>query len=160
MSKMRCHLRSEWGPSRMARDTLTVTTLVHHWNWTNVCREKKQFRKVRDFLFSFIFGRQDLAFRNPFQEGRNNKPDSVCKVKSWLSQMKSVRAGNCQTTRQRQKRLCFFSLFPSVIISSEVNLLSQNSRCKVEWVGSVLALTYLIIPNSPPLNSSFKVGGL
>ena len=30
----------------------------------------------------------------------------------------------------------------------------------VEWVGRILALTYLIIPNSPPPNSSFEVGGL
>jgi hypothetical protein len=35
-----------------------------------------------------------------------------------------------------------------------------KSWWNVEWVRRVFVLTYLIIPNSAPPNSSFEVGGL
>ena len=33
-----------------------------------------------------------------------------------------------------------------------------NDLCNVEWVGRVFVFTHLIIPNSPPPNSSFDAG--
>ena len=51
-----------------------------------------------------------------------------------------------------------FYLFPSVIINSKINLSLQIRRCNVDWVGRVLVLTFPIILNGPPLNSSFEAG--
>ena len=42
-----------------------------------------------------------------------------------------------------------------IIVSPSLLSKVKSSRWNVEWVGRVFVLTRLIIPNSPPPNSSF-----